>query len=82
MARMKVGGLPLITVAGGITTLYLGWMLWKWFSDDLYGINNKQSLVYMGILYALAIVVYAVAYVVRRSQGVNLKAIHEEIPVE
>jgi basic amino acid/polyamine antiporter, APA family len=82
MARMKVGGVPLITVAGGITSLYLGWMLWKWFSDGLYGINNKQSLVYMGILYALAIVVYAIAYLVRRSQGVNLKAIHEEIPVE
>jgi basic amino acid/polyamine antiporter, APA family len=82
IARMRIGGVPVITVVGGITTLFLGWMLWKWFTDDLYGINNKQSLVYMGILYALAIVVYVVAYAVRRSQGINLKAIHQEIPVE
>jgi amino acid transporter len=82
IARYKVGGIPLITIAGGVTTLFLGWMLFKWFTDDLYAINNKQSLVYMGILYGLAIVVYAVAYVVRRSQGINFKAIHAEIPVE
>ena len=57
-------------------------MLFKWFTDDLYGINNKQSLVYMGILYGLAIVVYLISYFVRKSQGINFKAIHSEIPVE
>lgn len=82
IGRYRVGEVPLITIAGGITTLFLAWMLFKWFTDDLYGINNRQSLVYMGILYALAIVVYAVAYVVRRAQGINFKAIHREIPVE
>jgi hypothetical protein len=57
-------------------------MLFKWFTDDLYAINNTTSLKYLGVLYGLAIVVYVVAYAVRRSQGINLKAIHEEIPVD
>jgi len=82
IARMKIGGVPLITISGAITALFLGWMLFKWFTDDLYGINNKQSLVYMGILYGLAIVVYLISYFVRKSQGINFKAIHSEIPVE
>jgi basic amino acid/polyamine antiporter, APA family len=82
VARYTIGGVPLITIAGGITTLFLGWMLFKWFTNDLYAINNKQSLVYMGILYGLAIVVYVVAYFVRRAQGINFRAIHKEIPVE
>ena len=30
MARYKVGGIPLITISGGITALFLGWNLYKW----------------------------------------------------
>jgi amino acid transporter len=82
IGRYKVGGIPLISIAGFITAAFLGFNLWKWFKDDLYGINNKDSLIFMGLMYLLAIVIYVVAYFVRRSQGINLKAIYEEIPVE
>jgi basic amino acid/polyamine antiporter, APA family len=82
IAKYKIAGVPMITVASAVTAGFLGWMLFKWFTDDLYAINNKTSLKYLGVLYGLAIVVYAVAYVVRRRQGINLKAIHEEIPVD
>jgi hypothetical protein len=33
-------------------------------------------------MYLLAIIVYAVAKVLRRQQGIDLSAIHREIPVE
>jgi len=36
----------------------------------------------MGALYVLAIVVYVVARVVRRRQGIDLSLINKEIPVE
>jgi hypothetical protein len=36
----------------------------------------------MGSMYGLALVIYVVALVVRRRQGINLSAIHKEIPVE
>jgi len=77
-----LGGIPLITIASAVTGAFLGWMLFKWFTDDLYAINNKTSLKYLGVLYGLAVIVYAIAYVVRKRQGINLKAIHEEIPVD
>jgi basic amino acid/polyamine antiporter, APA family len=82
IAKYKFGGIPMITIASALTAAFLGWMLFKWFTDDLYAINNKTSLKYLGVLYGLAILVYAVAYVVRKRQGINLKAIHEEIPVD
>jgi basic amino acid/polyamine antiporter, APA family len=82
IARYTVAGIPLITVSGVLTAAFIGFNLWNWFDNDLYAVNNKDSLVFMGIMYALAIVIYAVAYFVRRSQGINLKAIYEEIPVE
>jgi len=82
IARYKVAGIPLITVSGLLTAAFLGFNLWKWFTDDLYAVNNKDSLVFMGAMYGLAIVVYVVAKLYRKSQGIDLKAIYEEIPVE
>jgi basic amino acid/polyamine antiporter, APA family len=82
IARYKVAGVPLITVSGFVTAAFIGFNLWNWFANDLYAVNNKDSLVFMGIMYGLALVIYVVAYTVRRSQGINLKAIYEEIPVE
>ena len=82
IARYTVAGIPLITVSGVVTALFLGFNIWKWFKDDLYAVNNKQSLYFMGAMYALALVIYVVAKIYRRSQGVDLSAIHREIPVE
>ena len=36
----------------------------------------------MGGMYLAALVIYIVAKLVRRSQGIDLSAIHKEIPVE
>ena len=82
IARYRVGGVPLVTVAGILTAAFIGWLLYHWFTNDTYGINNSTSLRYMLILYAMAAVIYVIAYVVRRQQGVNFKSIHAEIPVE
>jgi hypothetical protein len=36
----------------------------------------------MGLLYLLAVVVYVVARLIRKSQGIDLGLINKEIPVE
>jgi basic amino acid/polyamine antiporter, APA family len=82
MARYKVAGIPLITVTGFVTAAFLGFNLWHWFTNELYAVNDKSSLVFMGSMYALALVIYVVAKVVRKQQGIDLGAIHREIPVE
>jgi amino acid transporter len=82
IARYKFLGIPLISICGFVTAVFLGYNLWKWFQDDLYAVNNRDSLVFMGIMYALAIVIYVAARIYRRRQGIDLRAVHEEIPVE
>jgi len=87
IARYKVLGIPLITVTGFLTALFLGFNLYKWLwppasQGNLYAINNKQSLVFMGSMYLLALVIYVIAKLYRKSQGIELKAIYQEIPVE
>ena len=82
MARYTVAGIPLITVAGFVTAAFLGFNLWHWFTNDLYAINNKDSLLFMAAMYLLALVIYVVGKVVRKGQGIDLSAIHREMPVE
>jgi len=82
IARYNVAGIPLITISGVLTAGFIGFNLWEWFKNDLYAVNDKTSLVFMGTMYALALVVYVVAKVVRKRQGIDLNAIYREIPVE
>jgi basic amino acid/polyamine antiporter, APA family len=81
-SRFKVAGVPIVPVAGVVTIGLLGYNLYEWLTNDAYGVNDKGSLVFMGILYVLAIVVYVVARVVRKRQGIDLGLINKEIPVE
>jgi basic amino acid/polyamine antiporter, APA family len=81
-SRFKIAGVPIVPVAGVVTIGLLGYNLYEWLTNAAYGVNNKGSLVFMGILYVLAILVYVIARVVRRRQGIDLGLINKEIPVE
>jgi amino acid transporter len=82
IAKYKVLGLPLITFAALMFTILLVFALVKWFSDSAYGVNNGSSLIYVGCLYAVAIIIYVVSRYVRRRQGMDLSMVYGEIPVE
>jgi len=84
IARYRVAGIPLISIGGLGTVIVLGWTIYEWLSNSLYGIGvgNADSIKYLGVLYGLAVVVYVVAWLYRRSQGVDLGKIHAEIPAE
>ncbi|HLY14606.1 MAG TPA: amino acid permease [Candidatus Limnocylindrales bacterium] len=84
IARYKLAGLPLISIAGAITTIFLGWVVYEWLSNSLYGIGtgNSQSIEFLAVVYGLGALVWVVARVYRRTQGIDLDAIHAEIPAE
>ena len=81
-SKIKVLGVPIVPVAGVITIGLLGFNLYEWLFNDAYGVNNPSSLIYMGAMYVLAILVYVIARIVRRRQGIDLSLINKEIPVE
>jgi APA family basic amino acid/polyamine antiporter len=82
IAKYKVFGLPLITFAAGAFILFLSFCLYKWFQDDVYGVNKHSSLYFMGGLYLLAIAIYVGSKFYRRSQGMDLNMVYGEIPAE
>lgn len=81
-SKMKLLGVPIVPVSGLITVALLVFNLYEWLSNDSYFVNNPQSLIFMGAMYVLAIIVYLIARVVRKRQGVDLSLINKEIPVE
>jgi amino acid transporter len=80
IAGLKVA----ISVASLIISVILAYVIYLWLSDPLYGIGvgNANSIIFLGVLYGLAAIVYVAARLYRRSQGVDLDAIHAEIPAE
>jgi basic amino acid/polyamine antiporter, APA family len=81
-SRLKVAGVPIVPVAGVITIGLIGYCLYEWLSNAAYGVNNNDSLIYMGAMYVLALVIYLVARLIRSRQGIDLSLINKEIPVE
>jgi len=81
-SKIKLLGVPIVPVAGVVTIGLLGFNLYQWLTNAAYGVNNKGSLYFMGAMYVLAIVVFVVARLVRRRQGIDLGLINKEIPVE
>ena len=81
-SRLKLFGVPVVPAAGVVTIGLLVFDLVEWFSNDLYFVNNHDSLYFMGIMYVLAIALYVTARLVRRRQGIDLGLINKEIPVE
>jgi amino acid transporter len=81
-SKIRVLGVQIVPVAGWITIGLLGFNLYQWLTNASYGVNNHDSLIFMGAMYLLAIVLYVVARLVRRRQGIDLGLINKEIPVE
>jgi APA family basic amino acid/polyamine antiporter len=86
IAKYKILGVPVITVAGVIFGAFLGFLLYEWLLDPnaLYGIglSNTSSVIYMGAMYLLALVIYLGFKWYRRREGIDISKIYEEIPVE
>ena len=85
IAKYKVLGLPLISVAGVIFGGFLVFLLYQWLIDPngLYGIGlkNTNSVIYMLANYVLAAAIYFGFKSARKSQGIDIDKVHAEIPV-
>jgi len=85
ISRFRIAGIPVITITGVVSAIFLLFMLAEWSFNIVYGTAfslNKASPIYFGVTYLVAIAIYLVARTVRKRQGIDLSRIHREIPVE
>lgn len=94
IAKYRVFGLPLITVAGVIFGGFLLFLLVEWLFDPwlnpayapvgMYGISlaNIPSVIYMLVMYGLAAAIYLGFKAYRKRRGIDIDKVHSEIPAE
>lgn len=88
IARYKVLGLPVITVAALGFLVILGFAIYEWVTNATYGINidlsdpAKNGFLYVLGLYLLALVIYVASRLLRKQQGIDMSMVHREIPAE
>ncbi|KJS21567.1 MAG: hypothetical protein VR72_10065 [Clostridiaceae bacterium BRH_c20a] len=82
IARLKVFGLPLISVTGAIFAAFLLFLFYFWMTDPVYGVNEPVSYLYVGALYLISIAIYFGSKWYRRKQGIDFNTIHKSIPLE
>lgn len=83
VAKKKYGGIPFITILGALSFVISIYVVYALVSPAIGGVSFGSDLLY-GIIptFLLGIVIYAIAYVVRRGQSINLNLISKEIPPE
>jgi APA family basic amino acid/polyamine antiporter len=86
VAKYKVLGIPLITFSGIIFGGFLVFLLYEWIIDPLklygIGIGNLNSIIFMLVMYLLALGIYLGFKAYRKNQGIDIEKVHSEIPVE
>jgi basic amino acid/polyamine antiporter, APA family len=85
IARFKIAGIPVITITGAVSAIFILFMIAEWSFNAIYGTAfsvNASSPIYFAVTYLVAIAIYVAARVVRKRQGIDLARIHREIPVE
>ena len=86
LPKIKIAGIPLMTIAAAGYSAFMVFLLVLWIYDptNTYGVGykNKQSMIFMGVLYAAAIIIWVIAWAIRKRQGMELEAVAKEIPVE
>jgi len=85
IARFRIAGIPVITITGVVSAIFILFMVAEWSFNAVYGTAfslNASSPIYFLVTYLAALAIYVIARVVRKRQGIDLARIHREIPVE
>ena len=82
LPKSGIAGIPWMSIIAACYCAFLVFNLVLFLKDAIYGVNNTKSMIFMGILYLLGIVIWVVAWITRKRQGMALETVAKEIPVE
>jgi len=77
---LRVGGIPLITVMGVLGAIYAATIFVVFLTNDLYLVNSAAGLRWIGGVFVVGLLVFAVSWAVRRSRGGDLLRAYREVP--
>lgn len=81
-SRIQVGPIPLISLAGVVAAVFIGYVVYRSMVDDTYGANSTSSILAVIAVYVIALIWFYAARWYRTKQGVDVSGRFEEIPIE
>ncbi len=78
----KVFGIPLLTISGVVSLLFIGLMSYYFGFYPMFGANTSLSLTAVGISILACVVYYFVFRAYQKSRGVDVDLAYKEIPPE
>ena len=78
----RVFGVPLMSIFGLMTTIFMGYVIYLFFGDDIAAGNSLSSLIAVFGPMTIAFIAYFVVQAVRERQGVDVSLAYKEIPSE
>lgn len=80
LAKLKIAGFPVMSLAGILATIFLGWNAFMYAIDPIYGANNLPSILAVLGIYVAGLLIYFIAKVYRLKQGLDITLVFQEIP--
>jgi amino acid transporter len=83
MVKRRVGGVPLIVIAGVVNLVLFTIILYSSFTlPSFAGPVGAVAVAFVLGIYVVGLVIYFIAAVIRTQQGINLNLLYSEIPPE
>jgi basic amino acid/polyamine antiporter, APA family len=81
-AHYRIGGVPLVAVAGAFGTVATGLLIWVALSFEELGITSRDSRLAIGGAFAAGVLIYAGMRLYRRAEGVDTSLAFRTVPPE
>ncbi len=80
IVRAKVGGIPVISILGLLTTIISAFVVYATLTPTLGGVMDPNALFLNMLVYPVALIIFAIAYVYRKKTGIPLEYSFKEVP--
>ena len=80
--KPRVFGIPLISIAGVLTVVVFGVLIYGFLSNSVFGANSSRDIVFFIGLWMVGLVGFLIARAIRRAQGIPIEAAFQELPPE
>ncbi|MGV1049798.1 MAG: APC family permease [Solirubrobacterales bacterium] len=81
-SAMRFMGVPVISIASAIGLIFVCFVTYRAFVDDVFAANTNTSIRMTFIVIGVSVVWYLVASAIQRRRGADLSRRYKEIPVE
>ena len=81
-AQIEIAGIPVMTIGGIVGTIFIGTMIYLYFTDDFIGANTPPAYATIILSFVVGALFYYAFRWKRHREGIDIGLAYKEVPVE